>query len=78
MSNLPETRMGRITKKTWTPEQEAILRRLAGDGASVLRIAAAVRKSTSGVACRARALGIKIRSNREIRSHLREQQRALQ
>lgn len=73
-----EVGMGRITKKTWTSEQEATLRKLASGGASVFRIAAAVNKTTSGVTSRARILGIKIRTNKEIRLRMRDGEQAQQ
>lgn len=63
--------MARITKKTWTLEQEARLRDLAKSGASILRISAAVNKTAQAVRAHAQGLGIKIRTLREIRSEMR-------
>ena len=67
--------MARITKKTWTPAQEARLRVLAESGASLLRISAAVNKTAQAVRSHATALGIKIHTVRQIRAKLRDAER---
>lgn len=63
--------MTRVTNATWTAEQNAKLIKLAEDGASVIRIAAGVKRTVAAVRARARILGIDIRTSREIRSRMR-------
>lgn len=63
--------MPRITKLTWTPKQEVRLIELAEAGASIIRISAAVNKTVAAVRARSKALGIQIRTSREIRSRMR-------
>lgn len=64
--------MKRITKRTWTPLQEARLTELADSGASIIRISAALNKTVSAIRGRAKELGVDIRSFREIRKAIRD------
>lgn len=64
--------VARITKRAWTPDQLARLKHLAESGASVIRISAAINKSSSSIRQKAKELGVEIRSIRDIRARIRE------
>ena len=50
--------MTRITSRSWTPEHDEMLVRLAMEGASQFRAAAALNRTRSSVQARARTLGV--------------------
>jgi hypothetical protein len=58
----------------WTPEQDEALLRMAAQGISALKIAAALKRNVTGVRVRARKLGSPIPGIREVRKKIAEAQ----
>jgi len=55
----------------WTPEQDELLKQLVAKGATAVRAAAALKRTTSAVRLRARKLGLSLPGVREVRKKLR-------
>jgi GcrA cell cycle regulator len=55
----------------WTPEQDEMLKQLVAKGATAVRAAAALKRTTSAVRVRARKLGLSLPGVRETRRKLR-------
>jgi hypothetical protein len=56
--------------QAWTPEDDAIIKRMAEANASAFLIAAKLRRTISSIQRRAPTLGVKIRSERQRKADL--------
>jgi len=60
--------MRRLANQGWTPEQLARLKQFAGEGASPLRAAAALRRTIAAVQKKALMLGTPFQPRRKVRA----------
>jgi hypothetical protein len=58
------------TSRSWTPEQDALLKMLAERDASATRAAAALKRSIVAVRGRARKFGLKLKGARDYRNRI--------
>jgi hypothetical protein len=65
--------MGRITSRSWTPEEIIRLEHLADNGASVARASAALKRTQCAVKAMSRKLGVPLLGVRQIRANVRNQ-----
>ena len=59
-------------KANWSEAEEERLKTLAASGASAIRIAAALNRPMNGIRTKARQLGVKLKTVRQLRAELRE------
>ena len=63
--------MARITSRSWSRDEEDRLISFAQSGASIIRAAAALKRTVSAVRARAIVLGISFRTRNEFRKKLK-------